>query len=531
MSAAKSLKCNECGSLFLSVREAQAHGELTKHASFSETTEAVRLSICAACGKPARSAADKKLHERHTGHSDWAEHADGAAALGLAAGGGGAALDTEAQMRAAKAELEADAEADAELLGISRKKKKAAEAAGQAGGGGGKGGDAAGGSAAAGGASADAKTEGGAGAAQEGGGGGEGGSAPNEDGDELVPVSVDRAALGELRAMGFGEHRAARALHATGNAGVEAAVGWLADREGAETDADTGAPLDAPLLLARRDAAARGGARSAMSAEEARRKAGEMMARAKERREREEREAAARRERDRVRAGKELQAALRLEEEGRFKRVADERRREREEAERARAALRAKLEEDKRERRRRLGLPEEPTDEERAAEAERRRAKEAEEADRRAAGPPQPSASAAALKRLHEQLRDVLVSMKKGAPEGEAQFKTAAATLRAYVTNLGQASPGSEQEAKFRRINRANAAYRARVGCLPQAGEFLAAVGFVAVAAAARDVGGGGGGGGGGDFLEAPLPVDRARLSAAAAALDDALTNPFFGVL
>jgi hypothetical protein len=483
---AKSLKCNECGALLLSVREAQTHGEMTGHASFAETTETVRVWLCQDCGKPARSDADKKLHERHTGHAQWKEEADGAAVLG--GGGGGGAIATEAQMRQAKAEAKAEAEADAELLGLKTKKKKAAEEGGAGGSGGGAG-------------AMEGVVEGG----------------DDDDNETLVPVSVDRAALAELLSMGFNEHRAARALHATGNGGVESAVGWLADREGKDVDDASGEPLDSALLVHKADAAATGGAKSTMTPEEARQKAKEMMARAKERREREEREAAARRERDRIRAGKELQAALRLEEEGRFKKLADERRREKEEEERARQALRVKLEEDRRERRRRLGLPEELTPEELAAEAERKRKKAEEEAERKRNAPPEP-ASVAAVKRRQDALRSVLVAMKKGAPEGEAQFKLCATTLAAYVRNLATG------EDKFRRINRGNAAFRARVACLPQGEEFLRMVGFEEAASE---------GGEGGDFLEVPAEKakDRAALEAAMGALNDALTNPFFGVL
>jgi hypothetical protein len=502
-SGAKSLKCVECGSLFLSVQEAQTHGELTKHARFDESEERVQVSICLSCGKPARSDADRALHERHTGHREWRREEDGAAVLGGGAAGG--IVNTEAQMAAAKAQAQAEAEADMELLGIKKKTGKV-ESAAAGGGGEGAGG---GGAAAAGPSSQQQQQQADA-------------SSPNEN--DLVPVSVDASALSELQAMGFGEHRAARALHATGNAGVEAAVGWLADHENSAT-AEDGSSLDAPLLVKRRDAAATGGSKSTMSSEEARQKAKEMMARARERREREERESAARRERDRIRAGKELQAALRQEEEGKFKRMAEERRREKEEEERARQALRLKLEEDRKARRRRLGLPEELTEEEKKQEAEKRRlAQEQAEKERREHGPP-PATAAALATRQRDQLRGILVAMKKGAPEGEEQFKTCARTLGAYVRNLGASGPGSAEENKFRRINRSNAAFQSRVACLPQGEEFLAAIGFAKAAS-------GGGGEDGGDFLVVPQgEVDRARLGVAAAALDDALTNPFFGVL
>ena len=48
--------------------------------------------------------------------------------------------------------------------------------------------------------------------------------------------------LGELTGMGFGEARAVRALHHSGNSTVEGAVNWLTEHE-----ADDG--LDEPLLV------------------------------------------------------------------------------------------------------------------------------------------------------------------------------------------------------------------------------------------------------------------------------------------
>lgn len=42
---AKSLLCKDCGSLFRNVAEAQAHNEVTGHANFEESTEAVRPAL------------------------------------------------------------------------------------------------------------------------------------------------------------------------------------------------------------------------------------------------------------------------------------------------------------------------------------------------------------------------------------------------------------------------------------------------------------------------------------------------------
>ncbi|KAI9079518.1 hypothetical protein K1719_038490 [Acacia pycnantha] len=67
-------------------------------------------------------------------------------------------------------------------------------------------------------------------------------------------------------------------------------------------------------------------------------------------------------EKERIRIGKELLEAKRIEEENERKRLLALRKAEKEEERRAREKIRLKLEEDKAERRRRLGLPpEEPS--------------------------------------------------------------------------------------------------------------------------------------------------------------------------
>jgi hypothetical protein len=68
-----SLKCTQCNTLLASVKEAQAHNEITGHTSFEETTEVLRLWRCLGCGKLARSDADKTLHTRFTQHAEWQE--------------------------------------------------------------------------------------------------------------------------------------------------------------------------------------------------------------------------------------------------------------------------------------------------------------------------------------------------------------------------------------------------------------------------------------------------------------------------
>eukprot|EP00976_Prorocentrum_cordatum_P106864 1194534-Prorocentrum_minimum.AAC.9 len=70
------------------------------------------------------------------------------------------------------------------------------------------------------------------------------------------------------------------------------------------------------------------------------------------------------REKERIRSGKELAEAKRIEQEQERKRILEWRKREKEEEAKARAKINAKLEEDRKERRRKLGKPEEYTPEE-----------------------------------------------------------------------------------------------------------------------------------------------------------------------
>jgi hypothetical protein len=84
-----------------------------------------------------------------------------------------------------------------------------------------------------------------------------------------------------------------------------------------------------------------------LTPEEAKARAAELQARAKLKREAAERVNDKDRERQRIAMGKELAAAQRQEDDVRFKRLADERRRDKEEVESARAKMRAKLAEDR----------------------------------------------------------------------------------------------------------------------------------------------------------------------------------------
>ncbi|KAF5841687.1 hypothetical protein DUNSADRAFT_11894 [Dunaliella salina] len=165
---AKSLKCNDCGVLLESVKQAQTHGEVTGHINFGEHTEAITVCICQECGKKAKTDAEKALHQRHTGHNNWS------APQAL-----DEVINTEAQMQAAKEDMDVD---DAELLG---KKKKAVGAEGSA----------------------------------------------STSGQEMVAPAVDEGIVKELEAMGFSHNKAVRAVYHSGGGGSESAVNWLMEHE------------------------------------------------------------------------------------------------------------------------------------------------------------------------------------------------------------------------------------------------------------------------------------------------------------
>ncbi|PVH34260.1 hypothetical protein PAHAL_8G181300 [Panicum hallii] len=71
--AGLSLWCSDCGMQLRSVEEAQAHTEVTNHANFVESTEAVLNLVCSDCGKPCLSQTEVDLHTKRTGHKDFAD--------------------------------------------------------------------------------------------------------------------------------------------------------------------------------------------------------------------------------------------------------------------------------------------------------------------------------------------------------------------------------------------------------------------------------------------------------------------------
>ncbi|KAH6776820.1 ubiquitin-associated domain-containing protein [Perilla frutescens var. hirtella] len=403
-----SLKCGDCGTLLKSVEEAQEHAELTKHANFVESTEAVLNLVCADCGKPCRSKTESDLHTKRTGHTEFVDKTSEAAKP----------ISLEAPKPKDDVEME--------------------EA-------------------------------------------GEGSSTQQE---EMVVPEVNQQLLTELEEMGFPKERATRALHLSGNESLEAAANWIVEHEN-DPDIDQ-MPL-VPVSSKKQEAP-----KKALTAEEIKQKQQELrypwildlFIKAFY---------------ERIRVGKELLEAKRIEEDNERKRILALRKAEKEEEKRAREKIRQKLEEDKAERRRKLGLPpEDPAAVKPAAPPVQ---------EKKSSLPVRPATKA-------EQMRECLRTLKQNHKEDDAKVKTAFNTLLTFAKNVAT----NPNEEKFRKIRLNNANFQDRVGKLKGGLEFLELCGFETIE--------------GGEFLYLPREkVDIAVLHSAGSELNSAINNPFFGVL
>ncbi|XP_028090282.1 UBX domain-containing protein 1-like isoform X5 [Camellia sinensis] len=242
----------------------------------------------------------------------------------------------------------------------------------------------------------------------------------------MVVPEVDQKLLEELEGMGFPKARATRALHYSGNVGLEDAVNWAVEHE---NDADIDQMLKVPLNTKTE------ASKPSITPEETKMKAQELKEQARKKKEekekRREREANGKREgeenadtlvnyvllhtfrnmvlfrskMERIRVGEELLDAKRIEEENERKCVVASRKAEKEEEKRAREKIRQKLEEDK---------------------------------------------------------------------DNEAKVKMAFNTLLTYARNVAT----NTNEEKFRKIRLSNATFQARVGALKGGIKFLELCGF-----------------------------------------------------
>ncbi|XP_077211006.1 ubiquitin-associated (UBA)/TS-N domain-containing protein [Tasmannia lanceolata] len=307
---------------------------------------------------------------------------------------------------------------------------------------------------------------------------------------EMAVPEVDKNLLGELESMGFSTARATRALHFSGNASIEAAVSWVVEHEDdPEIDQMPMVPVDIKIEAAK----------PSLTQEEVKIKAQELRERARRKKEEEEKRMEREREKERIRSGKELLEAKRIEEDNERKRIIALRKAEKEEEKRAREKIRQRLEEDKAERRRKLGLsPEEPATTKPATPVVQ---------EKKISLPVKPATKA-------ERIRDCLRSIKQNHKDDDAKVKRAFQTLLTYVGNVAK----NPDEEKFRKIRLTNASFQDRVGSLKGGIEFLELCGFQIIE--------------GGEFMFLPRDkVDMAVLNSAGSELNSAIVNPFFGVL
>lgn len=319
----------------------------------------------------------------------------------------------------------------------------------------------------------------------------------------MAAPEVNKQMLKELESMGFPTIRAIRALHFSGNSTTEAAINWLIDHEN-DPDID-----EIPLVHV--NVQIENGT-SWMTPDEVRTRLEQLRELARKNRDAEEQRLQREREKERIRAGKELQEAMRVNEENERKRNLLLRNAEKEEEKRARGRVLQKLEEDKAERRRQWRLqPQDP------AVAKQMRLQSQDPAVAKHALSVQENKGSKHVKPTAraEHMRDCLRSLKKNHKNDYAGVHKAFATLAIYVRKVAK----NPEEEKFRKIRLGNVNFQDRVGRLKGGVEFLELCGFEKVEW-------------GDKYLYLPRDkVDSTVLNAALSQLYSAMENPFFGVL
>ncbi|XP_076945804.1 uncharacterized protein LOC143617013 isoform X2 [Bidens hawaiensis] len=212
------------------------------------------------------------------------------------------------------------------------------------------------------------------------------------------------------------------------------------------------------------------------------------------------------REKERIRAGKELQEAEKIAEENERKRFIALRKAEKEEENRAREKIRQKLQQDKAEKRGRLELPMQ------------------NHASLKTSTPTVPenkemlpvisNATGANLTTKVDLMRECLRSIKRKNKDDGVKVKRAFETLLIYVRNVAR----DPDEDKCRKIRLSNPAFKERVGRFEQGEKFLELCGFERVE--------------GDNYLFLPRErFDMAVFKSAGNILQSAITNPYFGLL
>ncbi|GER28780.1 ubiquitin-associated domain-containing family protein [Striga asiatica] len=371
--------------------EAQEHAELTKHANFVESTEAVLNLVCSDCGKPCRSKTvrlfccifhadcvstvsrvvqnacgpvglpekldimerESDLHTKRTGHTEFVDKTS----------------ETVKPIILEAPKLNDDVQMEKADVGSSSQQ------------------------------------------------------------EEMVVPEVSQQLLAELEEMGFSKERAIRALHFSGNSSLEDAANWIVEHD---NDPDIDKMLLVPVSSKQPQAP-----KPSLTPEELKLKQQELRERARKKKEEEEKRMEREREKERIRVGRELLEAKRIEEENERKRILALRKAEKEEERRAREKIRQKLEEDKAERRRKLGLPVEESS------AAKSSAPVVEE--KKSFLPVRPATKA-------EQMRECLRTLKQNHKDDDAKVKMAFNTLLTFAKNVAT-NPNEEKFRKIRITN------------------------------------------------------------------------------
>ncbi|KAF5954622.1 hypothetical protein HYC85_007478 [Camellia sinensis] len=353
---------------------------------------------------------------------------------------------------------------------------------------------------------------------------------------EMVVPEVKKRLLDELENMGFPLAQATRGLHYSGNSSIDAAVNWLFDHEN-DPDIDQMPLVPVPINIEAydpsyiteqvklkaqelRDRACgkkeeeetkverereKDQARRKKEKEEKKVEREMEKYQARRKKEEEEKKVERERERERIKAGKELLEAKRIQEENERKRSIALRKAEKEKENRERDKIRRKKAEAW------IALDDPPS----VSNASTLMQKEKNSLPVKSASLPVKSNSLPVVTVTKEEImRDCLRSLKRNHMDNVTKVRRAFQTLLIYVKNVVK----NPNEEKFRKIRFNNPAFQDRVGNMKEGIEFLELCGFERVDE--------------GKFLFLPEDkVDMAVLKSAGNVLDSAITNPFFGLL
>lgn len=307
---------------------------------------------------------------------------------------------------------------------------------------------------------------------------------------------INRSLVSELKAMGFSEAQATKALCSSGNSSIEAAVNWIIDHEkDAYTDEMPMVQVDIIETPT-----------PTFDSEQAKLKAQELRERARKRREEEEKKLEKKREKERIHAGKELLAAKRMTQENETRCFEAQRKTEKEEERRATERICQKLQQDMAERRAKLGSFLNSFTSSKSVKTSEQEIKNPLEVES--------AALSGNLATKKEVLMECLRSLRRQHKEEDAKVQRAFKTLLVYVRNI----VSNPDEGKFRKIRLSNPAFQAKIGIFKEGVQFLELSGFERVER--------------GDFLVLHRDkVDMKILRSAGRVLHSAITNPFFGLL